>query len=160
MFQKKVNIGRDDFCLEIWDTAGQEEYHALGPMFYRGSDGGIVVFDVADSTSFSRARQWVTELKQARGEEITVVVAANKCDLASVRTVNLAAIVDFSRALGVECIETSAKTGEGIEMLFGTLLKRFAGQPKMPAMTSGRAAARSSVKFDAYTATEKKKGCC
>ena len=34
--------------LEIWDTAGQEKYHSLAPMYYRGAHGAIVVYDITD----------------------------------------------------------------------------------------------------------------
>ena len=32
--------------LEIWDTAGQERYNSLLPMYYRGANVIILVFDV------------------------------------------------------------------------------------------------------------------
>ena len=31
------------FNLTIWDTAGEEKYHALAPIFYRGADGAIII---------------------------------------------------------------------------------------------------------------------
>ena len=31
---------------QIWDTAGQEKYHSLAPMYYRGASAAIVVFDI------------------------------------------------------------------------------------------------------------------
>ena len=36
----------------IQDTAGQERYHALGPIYYRDSQGAIVVYDITDQDSF------------------------------------------------------------------------------------------------------------
>jgi GTPase SAR1 family protein len=32
--------------VEIWDTAGQERYRSLAPMYYRGAQAAVVVFDV------------------------------------------------------------------------------------------------------------------
>ena len=37
-------------CLQ--DTAGQERFHALGPIYYRDSNGAILVYDVTDEDSF------------------------------------------------------------------------------------------------------------
>ncbi len=34
------------------DTAGQERYHALGPIYYRDSQAAVVVYDVTDEDSF------------------------------------------------------------------------------------------------------------
>ena len=31
---------------QIWDTAGQEKYHSLAPMYYRGAAAAIVVYDI------------------------------------------------------------------------------------------------------------------
>ena len=37
---------------EIWDTSGQERYHALAPMYYRGADSAMVVYDITDQVFF------------------------------------------------------------------------------------------------------------
>lgn len=70
---------------EIWDTAGQERYainmitkyeinnhnnlhiiyyryHSLAPMYYRGAQAAIVVYDIQNQDSFQRAKTWVKEL--------------------------------------------------------------------------------------------------
>lgn len=36
------------------DTAGQERYHALGPIYYRDSQGAIIVYDITDEDSFHK----------------------------------------------------------------------------------------------------------
>lgn len=38
--------------LAIWDTAGQEKFHALGPIYYRMSNGAILVYDITDEDTF------------------------------------------------------------------------------------------------------------
>lgn len=55
---KKIQINGYVVKFEIWDTAGQERYHALTPMYYRNANAAVVVFDVANSTSFERAQKW------------------------------------------------------------------------------------------------------
>lgn len=40
----------------IQDTAGQERYHALGPIYYRDSQGAIVVYDITDEDSFLKVK--------------------------------------------------------------------------------------------------------
>ncbi len=32
--------------IQIWDTAGQENFHAMAPMFYRNSAAVIICYDV------------------------------------------------------------------------------------------------------------------
>lgn len=49
---------------EIWDTAGQERYNSLAPMYYRGAQAAIVVYDILNQDSFQRAQTWVNELQR------------------------------------------------------------------------------------------------
>lgn len=49
---KKLNINGKRINLSIWDTAGQEKFHALGPIYYRNSNGAILVYDITDEDSF------------------------------------------------------------------------------------------------------------
>lgn len=37
--EKKLNLGNKDVNLSIWDTAGQEIFNAIAPMYYRDADG-------------------------------------------------------------------------------------------------------------------------
>lgn len=78
---KKLNIGGRRINLSIWDTAGQERFHALGPIYYRGSNGAILVYDITDEDSFQKVKNWVKELRKMLGAEICLVIAGNKTDL-------------------------------------------------------------------------------
>lgn len=40
------------------DTAGQERFHALGPIYYRDSNGAILVYDITDEDSFQKVGVW------------------------------------------------------------------------------------------------------
>lgn len=32
--------------LEIWDTAGQEKYHSVCHLYFRGADAALLVYDI------------------------------------------------------------------------------------------------------------------
>lgn len=36
---KQLDLGDKQIELAIWDTAGQEKFHSLGPIYYRNSHG-------------------------------------------------------------------------------------------------------------------------
>lgn len=55
---KKITVNGRTIKFEIWDTAGQEKYHALTPMYYRNAHAAVVVFDVTNFSSFERAQKW------------------------------------------------------------------------------------------------------
>ena len=45
---KTVNLDETTVKFEIWDTAGSERYHSLAPMYYRGAQAAIVVYDITN----------------------------------------------------------------------------------------------------------------
>ena len=42
----------------------QERFRSLGPIYYRGADAAVLVYDVTSEASFARVRSWIKELKQ------------------------------------------------------------------------------------------------
>ena len=47
-----VNIDDTTLLFEIWDTSEREMYQSLAPMYYRGAQAAIVVYDIADMVHF------------------------------------------------------------------------------------------------------------
>lgn len=84
---KKINISGRRVNLSIWDTAGQEKFHALGPIYYRMSNGAVLVYDITDQDSFQKVKNWVKELKKMLGNEVCLTIAGNKIDLEKDRNV-------------------------------------------------------------------------
>lgn len=69
---------------EIWDTAGQETYHALGKMYYRNSNVVVFVVSVAKKEykeSLSRVIQYLHEIPINCEEPPMYFVVLNKVDL-------------------------------------------------------------------------------
>ena len=55
--------------LNIWDTAGHERFSNLTPMYYRGAQGALVVYDITQAESLEKAKFWINELNQKVTEE-------------------------------------------------------------------------------------------
>ena len=51
---KKVNVGERTVKLNIWDTAGQEKYHALAKNYYQGASGKLIIFEMGLHTDVHR----------------------------------------------------------------------------------------------------------
>jgi Ras-related protein Rab-21 len=75
---KKLNIDGKRINLAIWDTAGQEKFHALGPIYYRSSNGAVLVYDITDEDSFQKVKSWVKELRKMLGADICLVIAGKQ----------------------------------------------------------------------------------
>merc|ERR1712166_1703038 len=58
-FQKKeLMVGTTQMSLQIWDTAGQEKFNAIGVPFYRSANACGLVFDLGDMESFNKLSHW------------------------------------------------------------------------------------------------------
>ncbi len=122
---KNVDITKADQSqvtvkLQIWDVAGQSRFQILRPMYYRGSSGGILVFDVTRRRTFIVLEEWLDELYKAIGKKIPLVLVANKTDLPD-RVVEPSEGREFADSHNMPYLESSAKTGEGIIDIFSDL---------------------------------------
>ncbi len=115
---------------KIWDTAGQEKYHSLAPMYYRGAAAAIVVYDITRESSFKTLQAWVNELKELGPENIVIAIAGNKADLADDRQVAIDAARDYAKSIGPDTlfVETSAKQDLNVSRLFTGLRERLPEQ--------------------------------
>ena len=65
--------------LDIWDTAGQEKYRSICPLYYRDAKIAVIVFDVTNLKSYQSVKYWLKELRYAGNYKIYIV--GNKCDM-------------------------------------------------------------------------------
>jgi small GTP-binding protein len=104
--------------LQIWDTAGQEKYRALTPMYYRNARAALVVFDLTNHQSFQAIEEWITDLDSGP-DSVNLFLVGNKCDLEQNRAVTANMAKDWvDQHEAVAYVETSAKTGTGVIDLF------------------------------------------
>lgn len=117
-FQKIENINDKEVCFDIWDTAGQERFHSLAPVYYRDANVAIIVFDLTDAGSYTKAKQWLHELRDVHQDKIYMILVGNKCDLQSIIVIPEEEILNFAQANNVHYIEASAKTNFNILTIF------------------------------------------
>ncbi|XP_048200423.1 ras-related protein Rab-17 [Perognathus longimembris pacificus] len=111
-FTKVVDVGASSLKLEIWDTAGQEKYHSVCHLYFRGANAALLVYDITQKGSFHRAQQWLAELeKEFAPGEVVVMLVGNKTDLGEEREVTVQEGKEFAESKGLLFMETSAKLG-------------------------------------------------
>ncbi|KAK0119895.1 hypothetical protein ONS95_011323 [Cadophora gregata] len=162
--------------LSLWDTAGQETYKSVTRSYFRGASGALLVFDISRRPTFTHVTDWLNDLRQIAEPDIVVVLVGNKSDLASgdenKREVTKEEAEEWAKKNGVlEYVETSAKSGEGVEMAFGRVAERIymnveAGKYDLNDRRSGvkgpptGANNRSGVKLSRDTQRTSGYGCC
>jgi small GTP-binding protein len=71
--------------LQIWDTAGQEQFRSITKLFYKNSQAAIVVYDVTKRESFDDVNSWLEEIEDNRDQDdMLVYLAGNRVDLAEI----------------------------------------------------------------------------
>eukprot|EP00292_Cryptomonas_paramecium_P022923 CAMPEP_0113709856 /NCGR_PEP_ID=MMETSP0038_2-20120614/29817_1 /TAXON_ID=2898 /ORGANISM="Cryptomonas paramecium" /LENGTH=188 /DNA_ID=CAMNT_0000635815 /DNA_START=46 /DNA_END=608 /DNA_ORIENTATION=+ /assembly_acc=CAM_ASM_000170 len=114
--------------LEIWDTAGQEKFAALAPLYYHGAHIAILAYDIVEPSSFKKAQFWVNELQQHGNQGIVIALVGNKMDLESKRAVPKEEAESYARANNFVFMETSAKSGANVQDVFVRAAVRAAEQ--------------------------------
>ena len=114
--------------VEVWDTAGQEKYRAMAPMYFRNAAGALLVYDQTTPSSFDDLeRVWLPELlPHMKNSTQYIVMCGNKADATNSGDEATAAFLrkveSVCAARGIKFFSTSAKTGTGIADVFAYLV--------------------------------------
>lgn len=123
---KDIVVNARTVTLNIWDTAGQERFKSLVPKYARGSSAIIVVFDVEQPESLRAAQNIIENEKSEYGLDVMWFLVGNKCDCPVV--VDIRSVQEWCRGHNVKFFKTSAKTGEGVELLFMSVGEEVIGK--------------------------------
>lgn len=119
-----VKLEQQVFKLQIWDTAGQEQFKSITKIFYRGAHCIFLAYDITRLDTFNNLATWYNEVMAQSEPHVIVFLVGNKKDMEDKREVTLERVEAFKRERGIIfSFETSAKTGENIESLFITASK-------------------------------------
>jgi Ras-related protein Rab-27A len=125
VYKSPINGRTHRVFLQLWDTAGQERFRSLTTAFFRDAMGFILMFDLANETSFLNVRNWITQLQtHAYCEDPDIILVGNKLDLEDKRKVPYDKAKEFADKHGCIYFETSALNGENVERALQTLLDR------------------------------------
>ena len=115
---KNTEINGTTVRLLLYDTAGQEKFKSLIPMYIRDANIILVVYDITIKDSFIHTEHWVNETKDLKRDDAIFVLVGNKIDLEDQRAITTKEAEDFANQKGFIFQEVSAKSGDGIEDLF------------------------------------------
>ncbi|KAE8299543.1 Ras-related protein Rab-17 [Larimichthys crocea] len=120
-----VHLSNVTLRLEIWDTAGQEKYHSVTPLYYRGAHAALLVYDISKRETFIRAQVWLKELEKQYIPGSTVIwLVGNKGDLATHRQVSVEEGQSLANDRGLFFTEASALSGDQINELLLAIAHR------------------------------------
>ena len=156
--QKKIERHGKKIRLDLWDTAGQEKYRAIGRHFYKDSYIVCLVYDITNKESFERIKTvWYPELKEHGEKTKILALVGNKIDKYLDEQVNEDDVKKYAEEINAINKRTSAMEGTNIEDLFNTLVDKYLKE------IAGMIIEEEKIKIkkdDLKNDKQKKKGCC
>ncbi|KAM6152761.1 LOW QUALITY PROTEIN: ras-related protein Rab-17 [Erethizon dorsatum] len=131
-FTRVVAVGSVALKLEIWDTAGQEKYHHMCHLYFRGAHAALLEYDITRKVglglawSFLKAQQWLEDLeKESQPGEVVVALVGNKTDLEEKREVTFQEGKEFAESRRLLFMETSAKWNHCVSEVFSAVAQEL-----------------------------------
>ena len=100
--------------MDIWDTAGQEQYRALMALYFRRLHAALVIFDLTCRVSFEETNYWTSEVRK-HSPNAQILLVGCKADLDAARRVSHGECMEKADELRAQYWETSARSGAGVE---------------------------------------------
>ena len=137
-----LNVEGKEVQLSIWDTAGQETFRSLVPLYTRNAELIILVFDVSEKSSFDNIQGWISSIRKDLALTCPIFLLANKIDIPF--AVEKADISKIAEENDLTVFYTSAKTQQGVEEAFNEIGKTILGnlkssfQPSAPMLEASK----------------------
>ena len=127
---KKFNIHKQEIRLVLYDTAGQEKFRSLIPMYIREAQIILLIYDISNKRSFDSIPKWFSDILNVKNDEAVFGLIGNKNDLNDIREVTYEEGKKLADEKNIIFEEVSAKTGNNLNelfhnQLFEALYKKF-----------------------------------
>lgn len=121
--KKSLQFDDKDVSLLLWDIYGEDEFQQLRPSYLRGSSGYLLVVDGTRRATLEQAFTFREEITALIGD-VPFVLVLNKVDLVERWEIDAETMAALD-AKGWTVIQTSAKTGQGVEDAFWYLTRQM-----------------------------------
>jgi len=122
---KNIEINKMIYRIQIWDTAGQENFRSIARAYYKNSVCACVVYDISNHTSFEDIQIWIDDCIKQTAKSVLLLLVGNKSDLDNKREVSYQEGEAFAKSHNMIFFEVSAKTGENIKDIFEKSVKQI-----------------------------------
>jgi len=120
--QKIVNVNGEEVNLLLWDIHGEDEFQKIPTSYLKGSSGYFLIMDGTRISTLEIIQKIKGMTDEVLSPEIPFILLINKADLKDNWEIQEEDIVEIQNN-NWQIIETSAKTGEGVEKAFSELSK-------------------------------------
>lgn len=160
--------------LQIWDTAGGEQFRSLAHIYYKDASAVCLCYDSTSEESYDALSYWAEEIRgKSDNDNIIIAIVATKTDWVDRAEVPLKTAKAYAQSLQALFMQTSAKEGTGITKLYTDIAEKLytqdlAGSSSTPSNRNrnGTVDLRTPTNATGISkkgipgADNKKKGCC
>ena len=114
-FKVKTLIIKDkQYKLFFYDTTGQEKYKSISLNVIKTAHGVVLMYDITNKSSFESIPDWISSIKEAKGDNFPMILLGNKKDLEKERQISIKEGEQLADENDIEFFETSNKEGTNI----------------------------------------------
>jgi small GTP-binding protein len=112
------------YTLQIWDLGGEDRFKFILPMYVRGAQAGMLVYDTTRFSTFKHLDVWLNLIRSVI-PDVPIVLVGTKTDVPDA-IVDPATYDDFVKANNLAGLFlTSSKDGTNVERAFEHLVKLY-----------------------------------
>ena len=167
-YTKLINIKNKKYIINIWDTAGQEQFRSMNKIFIKDSDIILFVYDITRKSTLEELSFWIKYVETCIGKNMAIyAVIGNKLDLYDKEDelkennikydmVSTQEGKKFADEIGAEFLETSAKlNAPGLVNLINKLIIEYSNKFEVDIENEKKEQVELKTPND-----KKKKKCC
>ena len=167
-YTKLINIKNKKYIINIWDTAGQEQFRSMNKIFIKNSDIILFVYDITRKSTLEELSFWIKYVETYIGKNMAIyAVIGNKLDLYDKEDelkennikydmVSTQEGKKFADEIGAEFLETSAKlNAPGLVNLINKLIIEYSNKFEVDIENEKKEQVELKTPND-----KKKKKCC
>eukprot|EP01098_Paradermamoeba_levis_P009365 TRINITY_DN3893_c0_g4_i1.p1 TRINITY_DN3893_c0_g4~~TRINITY_DN3893_c0_g4_i1.p1 ORF type:complete len:188 (-),score=40.13 TRINITY_DN3893_c0_g4_i1:166-729(-) len=122
-YRKNAEIDGNQYCLEILDTAGTEQFTAMKDLYYKSGQGFLMVYSITSMSTLRELQPIYDQIMMVKDGQPPMLVVGNKCDLAEQRQVSTEEGQALAKSFNCGFVEVSAKCGINVKESFYELVR-------------------------------------
>uniref|UniRef100_A0A6B2LKT6 Uncharacterized protein n=1 Tax=Arcella intermedia TaxID=1963864 RepID=A0A6B2LKT6_9EUKA len=114
-YRKNIRVDYEDYVLDVYDTAGVDDYQLVRDKFIQIGEGFILMYSITSEDSYREIPNIFNRIESINDGKLPILLVGNKCDLdGPLRQVKKAEAQLTAETHGWGFFEASAKSDDNV----------------------------------------------